>query len=56
MRDFFTRMGIVSELLQFLWMRKHYWLIPMILLLGVIVGLILLSHATGAAPLMYTLF
>jgi hypothetical protein len=55
-RDFFARMGIVGELLQYLWMRKLYWLIPMIVLLGVIAVLILMSTITGAGPFMYTLF
>ena len=56
MRDFFARMGIIGELMQFLWMRKLYWLIPMMVLLGVIVILIILSSTTGAAPFIYTLF
>lgn len=56
MRDFFARMGILGELLQFLWMRKHYWLIPMIVMLIVVAALLLLSTSTGAGPLMYTLW
>ncbi len=56
MRDFFARMGILGELLQFLWMRKLYWLIPMIVALIVVAVLIVLGTATGAGPLIYTLF
>ena len=33
MNNFFARLGIIGELLQFLWERKLYWLIPMILVL-----------------------
>jgi hypothetical protein len=56
MRDFFARMGILGELLQFLWMRKLYWLIPMIITLIVFAVLIMLGNASGVAPFIYTLF
>jgi len=56
MRDFIARMGILGELLQFLWMRKLYWLVPLVLLLTVVAVLIVLGSATGAAPFIYTLF
>ena len=56
MRDFFARMGILGELLQFLWMRKLYWLIPMIVTLLIFAILIILGSAPGVAPFIYTLF
>ncbi len=56
MRDFFARMGILGELLQFLWMRKLYWLIPMIITLIVFALLIVIGNAGGVAPFIYTLF
>jgi hypothetical protein len=56
MRDFFARMGILGELLQFLWMRKLYWLIPMIIVLLVFAVLIILGSTGPAAPFIYTLF
>ena len=56
MRDIFARMGILGELLQFLWMRKLYWLIPMIIVLLVFAVLIILGSAGPAAPFIYTLF
>lgn len=56
MRDMFARMGILGELLQFLWSRKLYWLIPMILVLLVFAVLIILGTAGPAAPFIYTLF
>jgi hypothetical protein len=56
MRTIFTRMGILGELLGFLWSRKLYWLIPMILVLLVFAVLIILGSAGPAAPFIYTLF
>ncbi|MBZ0297610.1 MAG: DUF5989 family protein [Anaerolineae bacterium] len=50
-------MGVLGELLSFLWRRKLYWLIPMILTLLVFAVLIVIgTTAGGAAPFIYTLF
>jgi hypothetical protein len=56
MRDFFARMGILGELMQFFWMRKLYWLIPMLVLLVVILVIVVLTISSPAAPFIYTLF
>lgn len=57
MRDFFARMGVLGELLSFLWKRKLYWLLPMVITLLVLGALIILGSASGgAAPFIYTLF
>lgn len=48
MSDIVARMGIVGELLQFLWSRKLYWLIPLIISL-VIFGLVLIM---GSHPIL----
>lgn len=56
MRGFLTQMGILGELLQFLWSRKLYWIIPMILLLFVFALLIALGQAGPAGSFIYTLF
>ncbi len=56
MTDFFARMGILGELFGFLWRRKLYWLIPMMLTLLVFAILIILGSASGATPFIYTLF
>ena len=56
MRDFFARMGILGELMQFLWRRKLYWLIPMIIVLVIVGVLILLSANPATSPFIYTLF
>ena len=55
-QDFFARMGIMGELLGFLWKRKLYWLIPMILTLFIFALLIILGNAGGIAPFVYTLW
>lgn len=56
MTDITSRMGILGELLQFLWARKLWWLIPMLLALAIFAILIIFASATGAAPFIYTLF
>ncbi len=55
--DFVSRMGIIGELLHFLWARKLWWMIPMIAAL-LIVGVIIIigAVAPGAAPFIYSLF
>ena len=50
------RVGIVAELLEFLWERKLWWMIPMVsvlLLLGII---IVFAQSSAIAPFIYTLF
>jgi hypothetical protein len=49
-------MGTAGELLQFLWARKMWWLIPFVVTLLVVAGLLLVAEVTGVAPLIYTLF
>ena len=56
MRDFLVRMGILGELLLFLWKRKLYWLIPMILTLLVLAVLINLGSNPATQPFIYSLF
>ena len=56
MRDFLARMGILGELLQFLWRRKLYWLIPMIITLIIFAILIVLGSNPATQPFIYTLF
>ncbi len=51
-----TRLGIVRELFGFLWKRKLWWLMPMVIVL-VLFGLVLaFAQASGIAPFIYTLF
>ena len=52
-----SRAGVVNELFSFLWQRKLWWLIPMIVFL-VMIGLLLVlaSVASPISPFIYTLF
>ena len=60
MKNFFRSMtsnfGVVSELLGFLWQRKLWWLIPMIVVLLVFGLLLIFASASGIGPFIYTLF
>ncbi|MBC7869451.1 MAG: hypothetical protein H7Y09_01320 [Chitinophagaceae bacterium] len=56
MRDFFNRLGILGELLQFMWRRKLYWLLPMILTLLVFAVFVLLSSTGVLGPFIYSIF
>jgi hypothetical protein len=50
------RVGIMGELMRFLWERKLWWLMPMVgvlLLLGI---LIIFAQSSAIAPFIYTLF
>jgi len=51
-----TRMGIVGELLTFLWQRRLWWLIPMVLVLLVFAGLLVTAQSSALGPFIYTLF
>jgi hypothetical protein len=56
LRDVVGRFGIASELLQFFWERKLWWLTPMILFLLVFGLLIIFAQSSAIAPFIYTLF
>jgi len=51
-----ARMGIVGELLSFLWQRKLWWLIPMILVIMLFGVLLVFAQGSAVAPFIYTLF
>ena len=56
MQDFFMRLGVLGELLAFLWKRKLYWMLPMVITLIVFALLIVAGGATPLSPFIYTLF
>ena len=56
LQDFFMRMGVLGELLAFLWKRKLYWMLPMVITLLVFALLIMLGSSTPAGTFIYTLF
>lgn len=60
MKAFLRSMGsnfsVVGELLGFLWRRKLWWLIPVMVLLLVFGLLLIFASSSGLGPLIYTLF
>jgi hypothetical protein len=55
-KNVMTGGGTVAELMQFLWARRLWWLIPFVATLLVAGLLVLVGQATGIAPFIYTLF
>ncbi len=51
-----ARAGVVNELFGFLWERKLWWLIPMVVVLVAFGLLLVFAQASGIAPFIYTLF
>jgi len=51
-----TRIGIVGELLSFLWKRKLWWLIPMIIVIVLFAVVLIVAEGSAVAPFIYTLF
>ena len=49
-------MSFLKEFLEFLKIRKKYWLLPIIFILVLFGGLIVLTQGTAVAPFIYTLF
>ena len=49
-------MGVAGELLVFLWERKLWWMIPMVLVLLAFGFLLILAQSSAIAPFIYTLF
>ena len=54
--DFVSRLGIVGELLRFLWARKMWWMIPMIIALLVFAVILVLGASGVLSPFIYSLF
>jgi hypothetical protein len=50
------RVGIAGELLGFLWERKLWWLMPMVLVLLLLGIVLVFAHSSAIAPFVYTLF
>jgi len=49
-------MEFLTELLQFLIVRKKFWLLPLILILLVLSVVIALTGSSALAPFIYSLF
>ena len=51
-----NRFSIIGELLAFLWLRRLWWIIPMVLVLLVFGLLIVFTQSSALAPFLYPLF
>lgn len=51
-----SRLGIMGELLNFMWQRKTWWLMPMIIALLALGTLLIFAQGSAIAPFIYTLF
>jgi hypothetical protein len=56
LRNAAAGVGTIGELLQFLWARKLWWMIPFVVTLVLVGVLLLIGQASGIAPFIYTLF
>lgn len=50
------KLGIVGDLLRFLWRKKLWWMTPMVIVLLLLGLMIALSLNSPVAPFVYTLF
>lgn len=48
--------SFIKELSNFIFARKKFWLIPIMVMLVLFGGLIVLSQGSAVAPFIYTLF
>lgn len=49
-------MGFLSELWDFMKVRKKFWLAPIIIMLMLLGALIFFTESSAVAPFIYTLF
>ena len=49
------QLSLVQEFVVFITENKKWWMVPILLVLG-LVGLLVVLSSTGAAPFIYTLF
>lgn len=56
LRSMSKNFGVAGELLVFLWQRKLWWLMPMVVMLLGFGLLLIFASASGVGPFIYTLF
>ena len=49
-------MEFIIEFIDFLKVRKKYWLLPILIILLIFGGLIVLSQGSAVAPFIYAIF
>ena len=50
------KLSILSELWEFLKVRKKWWLLPILIFLILLGGLIILTQGSALAPFIYAIF
>ena len=50
------RFELLGELVGFLWERKLWWMIPMVLVIVLVGMLLVLAQGSALSPFLYTLF
>ena len=50
------KLGVFGELLKFLWSKKLWWMIPMVIVMVLFWLLLVFAQGSGLAPFIYTLF
>jgi len=51
-----ARLGIMGEFMSFLWQRKLWWMIPMMVVLLMLGLLMVFAQSSAISPFIYTLF
>ena len=49
-------MSFFFELWAYMRQRKKFWLLPILIMMGIFGGLIVLTQGTAVAPFIYTIF
>jgi hypothetical protein len=49
-------MEFLGEIWRFMRVRKKFWLLPILLMMGLFGGLLVLTQGSAVAPFIYTLF
>lgn len=49
-------MDLIKDLWGFMKVRKKFWLLPLIIVLGLLGGLIFFAGGSAVAPFIYTIF
>jgi hypothetical protein len=48
--------SFIKELIEFIYTRKKFWLIPVLLIMALLGALIVLAKGSAVAPFIYTIF
>jgi len=49
-------MTFVAEFWKFLSVRKKFWLLPLLVMIGLLGALLIMAESSALAPFIYTLF